>query len=193
MPDDPAVALRLALAQAGAGRLDVATRLLDKVAQTGGRGDDGRLGEMASIVAASLLADARRSASSVDTDALLVRRLAQTPLPDVASVILVRAPVASDPIEVSIARQEKDKDELPADLDASAMGLSALRIERGGGVARIRLKRTAGLAGARPLRGVVTALVLGADRSQAKLVTREVDVAPGDRGTELRWNGETFL
>ena len=63
MPDDPAVALRLALAQAGAGRLDAATRLLDRVAQTGGRGDDGRLGELASITAAtfSLVARRRRS------------------------------------------------------------------------------------------------------------------------------------
>ena len=53
MPDDPAVALRLALAHAGAGRLDAATRLLDRVAQTGGRGDDGRMGELASIASAT--------------------------------------------------------------------------------------------------------------------------------------------
>lgn len=192
MPDDPAVSLRLALAHAGAGRLDVATRLLDRVAQTGGRGDDGRLGELASVVSASLIAKARQGSPSAETDALLARRLAQTPLPDVASVILVRTPLADDKVEVSVARQLKDKDELPADLDASAMGLSAVRIERGGGVARIRLRRAAGLAGARPTRGLVTALVLGSDRSKPRLVTREVDVPSGDKGTELRWNGEAF-
>ncbi len=192
IPDDPAVALRLGLAHAGAGRLDVATRLLDRVAQTGGRGDDGRLGELASIVEASLIAAARQGSLPAETDALLARRLAQTPLPDVASVILVRMPLTDDRVEVFVARQEKDKDELPADLDASVMGLSAVRIERGGGVARIRLRRAAGLPGARPSRGLVTALVLGKDRGQAKIVTREVDVAPGDKGTELRWNGEAF-
>lgn len=192
MPDDPAVALRLALAHAGAGRLDVATRLLDRVAQTGGRGDDGRLGELASVVSASLLATARQKTPGPETDALLVRRLAQTPLPDVASVILVRTPLTDDKVEVSIARREADKDELPADLDASAMGLAAVRIERGGGTARIRLRRAAGLAGSRPTRGLVTALVLGGDRSQMKLVTREVDILPGDKGTELRWTGEAF-
>jgi hypothetical protein len=193
MPDDPAVALRLALAHAGAGRLDVATRLLDRVAQTGGRGDDGRLGELASVVSASLIAAARQGqAGNAETDALLVRRLAQTPLPDVASVILVRTPLTDEKVEVLVARQDKDKDELPADLDASAMGLSAVRIERGGGVARIRLRRTAGLSNGRPTRGIVTALVLGGDRSQSRLVTREVDIAPGDKGTELRWNGEAF-
>jgi tetratricopeptide (TPR) repeat protein len=192
VPDDPAVALRLALAHAGAGRLDVATRLLDRVAQTGGRGDDGRLGELASIVSASLIAAARQGSPPAETEALLARRLAQTPLPDVASVILVRTPLTDDRVQVSVARQEKDKDELPADLDASAMGLSAVRIERGGGVARIRLKRATGLAGAQPTRGLVTALVLGSDRVRAKLVTREVDIAPGEKGAELRWNGEAF-
>jgi tetratricopeptide (TPR) repeat protein len=192
MPDDPAVSLRLALAHAGAGRLDVATRLLDRVAQTGGRGDDGRLGELASVVSASLIAKARQGTPAAETDALLARRLAQTPLPDVASVILVRTPLTDDKVEVLVARQLKDKDELPADLDASAMGLSAVRIERGGGVARIHLRRAAGLAGARPTRGLVTALVLGSDRSQPKLVTREVDVPPNEKGMELRWNGEAF-
>jgi tetratricopeptide (TPR) repeat protein len=192
MPDDPAVTLRLALAHAGAGRLDVATRLLDRVSQTGGRGDDGRLGELASIVSASLLANARGDKVGAETDALLVRRLAQTPLPDVSSIILVRTPLTDDKVEVSIARNAKDKDELPADLDASAMGLSAVRIERGGGAARLRVKRT-GVASARPTKGLVTALVLGGqDRSKAKLVTREIDIAPGDKGTELRWTGEAF-
>jgi tetratricopeptide (TPR) repeat protein len=192
MPEDPAVALRLALAHAGAGRLDVATRLLDRAAQTGGRGDDGRLGELSSIVSASLLATARSSKPAPDTDALLVRRLAQTPLPDVQSVILVRTPLTDDPVQVSYARQEKDKDELPADLDASSMGLAAVRIERGSGVARIHLKRSAALAGGRPMRGTVTALVLASDRSQSKIVTREVDVAPGEQGIALRWDGETL-
>ena len=191
MPDDPAVTLRLALAHAGAGRLDVATRLLDRVAQTGGRGDDGRLGELASVVAASFLANARSGPQAPETDALLMRRLAQTPLPDVSSIILVRTPLTDDKVEVSVARNVKDKDELPADLDASAMGLSAVRIERGGGTARLRVKRT-GVSTARATKGLVTALVLGQDRSKAKLVSREIDIAPGDKGTELRWTGEAF-
>jgi hypothetical protein len=194
MPDDPAVTLRIALAHAGAGRLDVATRLLDRVAQTGGRGDDGRLGELASIVSASLLANARQAGKPAsETDALLVRRLAQTTLPDVASVLLVRSAVNDERIEVSIARQEKDKDELPADLDASAMGLAAVRVERGGGVARLRLRRTSGFASTRPTHALVSALVIdGGDRSKSRVVTREVDIAPGEKGTELRWNGEVF-
>src|SRR6185436_19389239 len=100
LPDDPAVLLRLGLAHAGAGRLDVATRLLDRVAQTGGRGDDGRMGELASMTEAVLLAAARAASPGPDLDAQLVRRLAQTPLPDVASLILVRTPLTDDKVEV---------------------------------------------------------------------------------------------
>jgi tetratricopeptide (TPR) repeat protein len=186
MPDDPAVALRLALAHAGAGRLDVATRLLDRVAQTGGRGDDGRLGELASIVSASLLAAAHEKTPGAETDALLLRRLAQTPLPDVASLILVRSPLTDDPVQVSVARRDKDKDVLPPDLDAASMGLAAVRIERGSGPARIHLQRS-GLTNGRPARALVTALLPG---PSPRLVTREVDV--GLAPLDLTWTGTTF-
>ncbi len=191
MPDDAGVVLRLALAHAGAGRLDVATRLLDRVTATGGRGDDGRLSELASIVSATLLAGAREAshAHGADVDALLVRRLAQTPLPDVESLILVRAPPADRPVLVTVSRREKDDDGEPADLDAAAMGLSAVRIERGGGTSRIRLRRREGPDPGRPLRATVSALVLGEDHAPAKLVTREVDVPVGGPGVELRWEG----
>ena len=192
MPDDAGVVLRLALAQAGAGRLDVATRLLDRVAQTGGRGDDGRLSELASIVSSTLLAGARQTPHGPDADALLVRRLAQTPLPDVESVILVRSPPAERPVLVSVARREKDTEGEPADLDASAMGLSAVRIERGGGVSRIHLRRTEGADTGRPLHATVSALVLGQDHAPARLVTRDVDVPVGGPGVDLRWEGGAF-
>jgi tetratricopeptide (TPR) repeat protein len=193
MPDDPAVALRLALAHAGAGRLDAATRLLERVAQTGGRGDDGRLGELASITAAGLLEAARQGTPGPETEALLVRSLVQTPLPDVASLVIVRSSPADDPVLLRIARSDKDRDEEPADLDAASMGLSAVRIERGSGVARIHLKRSGAAGLDRPVHATVMALVLADDRASTHLVSREVDVAAGDAGVVLRWNGESLL
>jgi hypothetical protein len=137
-----------------------------------------------------LLAAARQASPSPETDALLARRLAETPLPDVASLILVRTPLADDPVDVMVARADTDKDELPADLDASGMGLTAVRIERGSSTARIHLRRTAALSGSRPTHGTVTALVLASDRGQSKLVTREVDI--DEKGLDLRWTGESF-
>ena len=193
MPDDPGVALRLALAHAGAGRLDVATRLLELAAQTGGRSDDGRLGELASITEATLLAAARAAGPDPDTEALLERRLVRTPLPDVAGVVVVRSPPADDPVRVSIARLGTGPEGDPADLDAPAIGLSALRIERGSGPARIRLRRSAGGAFGRPTHATVSALVLADDRSSVRLVSRDVDVGAGGDAVELQWNGETWL
>jgi hypothetical protein len=192
MPGDAGVALRLALAHAGAGRLDVATRLLDRVAATGGRGDDGRMSELSSIVSATLLAEARAASPPHDADALLARRLAETPLPDVDAVILVRAPPADRPVMVRVSRREKDADGEPADLDAAAMGLSAVRIERGGGASRLRLHRNDAPDAGRPLRAVVTALVLGGEHVPPRLVTKVVDVPASGPGVELRWEGGTL-
>ncbi|HVJ19795.1 MAG TPA: VWA domain-containing protein, partial [Polyangiaceae bacterium] len=193
MPEDAAVSLRLALAHAGAGRLDVATRLLERVTQTGGRGDDGRIGELASITQAVLLAGARAGAATEDVRAQLVRRLTQTPLPDVSTLVVVQAPPSDDPIDVKIAREKGDREQQPADFDARALGISALRIERGDGEARILLTRAADAGPGKPARATVAALVLSDDRGASRLVTREVEVLPDGKAVELRWNGEAFL
>ena len=193
MPEEPAVALRLALAHAGAGRLDVATRLLDRAAQTGGRSDDGRLGELASITEAMLIAGARQASPTPDTAELLLRRLSRTPLPDVAGLVVVRSQPTDDALDVRIVRHDKDRDGDPADLEAPTVGLSAIRLERGSGTARIRLRRPSAAPSGRPTQATVTAFVLGESRSSATLVSRDVLVSPGGEGVELRWNGETWL
>jgi hypothetical protein len=193
MPEDPGVAVRLALAHAGAGRLDVATRLLDRASQSGGRSDDGRMGELASMTEAVLLAGARQPSQSPEMDLLLAQRLARTPLPDVAGLVVVRSQPADDPLEVRIARTPKDKTGDLADLDAPSMGLAAIRLERGSGAARIRLRRPAAAGSGQPTHATVMALVLADDRSAARLVSRDVVVSPGDDGVELQWSGDSLL
>ncbi len=192
MPGDPAVAIRLALAHAGAGRLDVATRLLDRATQMGGRSDDGRLGQLASAAEATLLAGAQQASLGTEVGALLARRLSRTPLPDVSSVIVVRAAIGDDPLDVRAAGDARGRDERPADLDAAAIGISAIRVERGGGPMRIALRRPQAVQRAQPIAATVTALVLAEDRSVAKLVTRDVVVNAGD-GVVLNWNGASLL
>ena len=192
MPSDPAVAIRLALAHAGAGRLDVATRLLERATQAGGRSDDGRLGQLASAAEATLLAGAQQASLGTDLGALLTRRLARTPLPDVASVIVVRTAIGDDPLRVRVATDARGRDEHAVDLDAAALGISAIRVERGGGPVRIALRRPQAVELAQPLAATVTALVLAEDRSVAKLVSRDVVVNAGD-GVVLQWNGASLL
>lgn len=193
MPEDPAVSLRLALAHAGAGRLDVATRLLDRVTQAGGRGDDGRLGELASIAQAVLIAGARRGGLRPEVDAELSRRLLQTPLPDAAGLVMVRTFAADSPVQIRLARELGDRAETPLELDAAAVGLSAARIERGDGVARIRLKRDADSGPSRPSRVSVAVLVLGDDRLNTRLLSRDVDVPADGKMVEVTFNGEALL
>lgn len=192
LPNDAAVALRLALSHAGAGRLDVATRLLDHIAQTGGRGDDGRLGELASITQAVLLAGAR-GGTDAEVEAELERRLLRTALPDVQSVVMIQSPPADDPIEVSVIRARGEKVAQSADLDAPELGVAAIRIERGDGTARISLKRALELGPSRPAKAKLAALILDREGNQPRLVTKEVDVSADGKSVELAFNGEAFL
>jgi hypothetical protein len=193
MPLDAAVALRLALAHAGAGRLDVATRLLTRVNEAGLREDDGRLGELATIVQAVLLAGAREGDNPPRVQAELSRRLAQTPLPDVASVVVVQAPPGSDPLDVRVARERGDREAIAADFDARVLGVSAVRIERGDGNTRILISRKADPGPSRATPARVAALVLGSQRGRARIVTREVEVRADGKAVEVRWDGERFL
>ena len=160
---------------------------------SGGPGDDGRLGELASITQAVLLSGARSLSDDPDVLAELTRRLLQTPLPDVASVMVVEAPPSEDAIRIEVARESGDRGARPPDFDARALGLAALRIERGEGAARLRLIRTPDPSSNRPTRVKIAALVLAEDRKASRLVTREIDVGADGKAVELRWNGEAFL
>jgi len=192
LPNDAGVTLRLALSHAGAGRLDVATRLLDRVAQTGGRGDDGRLGELASIAQAVLLAGARGTADA-EVEAELERRLLRTALPDVQSVVMIQSAPADDPIEVSVVRANGEKVAQSADLDARELGVAAIRIERGDGTARISLKRALELGPSRPAKAKLAALILNRESNEPRLVTKEVDVSADGKSVVLEFDGEAFL
>ncbi len=192
IPNEAAVALRLALAHAGAGRLDVATRLLERVTQTGGRNDSQELGELASITEAVLLAEARGTAQG-DLAAQLDRRLLRTPLPDVGSVLMVLEPPSDDPIVVRVARDGGEREELTPDYDARVLGMAAVRVERGEGKMRLRLSRAGDPGPSRPRKAQVFALVLGGEDKTLRLLRRVVDVAADGKAVELEFSGGEFL
>ncbi len=192
IPGDAGVVLRLALAHAGAGRLDVATRLLQRVTQTGGRGDDGRIGELASIVRAFLLAGARGQ-EPAEIEEQLQRRLLETPLPDVAGLVLVQSAPSEDPVMASIVRQDGESAPSSPDFDASGLGLAALRLERGGQSVKLVLKRVEQLGPSKPRAVRVAALVLSDDRLQSRLITRQVEVNADGKPVELTFDGEKWL
>ncbi len=185
LPDEAGVTLRLALSHAGAGRLDVASRLLTRVAQTGGRHDDGRMADLAGIIEATLLASAR-GGNDPDVEAELVRRLLRTPLPDAEALVLLHAPPASEPIRLELRRDVGELLAQGAEMDARGIGVSAARIERGEkGAVIVALRRDEVAGPSHPLEATVSILRPGASGSVPAVERRTVSVPADGRPLEL--------
>lgn len=174
-PNDSSTLIRLALAQVGTGRVDIAARLLDRAGQIGGRSDDERIHELASLIRAVVLAQARESSRDADARTELERRLAETTLPDLSAVVLVE--VGSSPehqVTLAVTR-DKDRSEGAPDLDAKAMGLYGLYVERGTQAITLKLSRKviAGVARALPIKLQILALGGEGTSRRISLVTAE--------------------
>jgi tetratricopeptide (TPR) repeat protein len=186
MPFEASVTLRQALAHAGAGRVDVATRLLRRVAQTGGRNDDGRLSELASITEAAILS-ATRGGKDAEVEAEIERRLLRTPLPDAQAVVLVRSAPTEQPVHLALLREEGETLPMTADLDARELGLAAARVERGEtGVVTLALKREAIAGPSHPIDATVSVLHLGEPGTLPEIQMRTVQVPANGEPLELK-------
>ncbi|MCC6554841.1 MAG: VWA domain-containing protein [Polyangiaceae bacterium] len=192
LPGDPAAVLRLALAHAGAGRLDVAQRMLARVAQTGGRTGDGQLGELAGRVAAALLAEAlgKEGVGKDDLDRL-TRAALELPLPITSTLVLVRGPAGVAPIEAVLVRGPKDaREERPPEIAAPSVGVASLRIDPGDTSEMVlRLRRQEELSPARPTRVRVDALVPKGKGQPVGIVSTEVDLPASGEVIEVKWDG----
>lgn len=186
-PADTTAPLRLALARAGAGRLDVASRLLARVAQTGGPRADDRMAELAAVTDGVLLAAARAGANEA-TRPVLLRRERDLPLPEASAFVLVRAPVLEKSVEVASLRGAKDDVETAADVAAPGLGLHVLRVETGEKRLKIRLRTPPALAPAKPVRVRVDVLV-----PSVGVVGKDVELAVDGKATDLRWTGDELL
>ncbi|EYF07017.1 VWA domain-containing protein [Chondromyces apiculatus] len=194
-PGDPAALLRLGLAHAGAGRLDVALRMLSRVAQTGGRTGNAELGDLSGRVAQVLIAEARGRAGTPPEDgARLARAALELPFPPAATLVLVRAPSGTAPVKAELLRGTgAARKEEPADLTAPTIGLASLRIEPGETAeTTVRLRRAKDLPPAPPVRVRVDALVPRAPGTAPGLVSTEVDLPVNGDPVDLRWTSERW-
>ncbi|MFT3772003.1 MAG: VIT domain-containing protein [Minicystis sp.] len=195
VPGDPAGVLRLALAHAGAGRLDIAERMLTRVAQTGGRAGDARLGDLAARLALTLLAEARArpGLSPAELDQM-TRAALELPRPPGATLILVRSPAGAHAVEATLLRGPKDaREERAPEVAAAGIGLHALRIDPADGSAAVlRLRRPAELSPARPTKVRVDALVPDGDGKPPRLVSTEVELPVSGKVVEIAWNGAAW-
>jgi tetratricopeptide (TPR) repeat protein len=196
VPDDPAAILRLALAHFGAGRLDIAERMLARVARTGGRAGDAGLGDMAGRLALDLLAEARSRPGLAAEDADRIGRAAlELPRPPGATLLLLRAPAGARPITATLVRGPKEaRSEGGPDVAAEGVGLYTMRIDPSDkSEIVLRLKRPAELAPARPTKVRVDALVPDGEGKMPRLVSTEVELPITGKPVELKWVGGAWV
>lgn len=182
VPLDAASQIRLALAHYGANRVDVALRILDRVARTGGRSSEVELAMLAEHAANVILRSVLGRSDLADADRRrLERALAEMNALPAGTPIVVEAPAGFDPVSVFIERGPADARELvrPRAL-ATKIGLVALHLEPAdpGAVTEVfvSLARSKALAPVEPYRVKLHAIVGG------KLVSTEVELpASGER------------
>lgn len=190
IPDEPAAILRLALAHAGAGRLDIAQRMLLRVAQTGGRAGNAELGELSSRLAHVLLAEAREHPDLAKPDAeRLLRSALELPYPAGATVIVLRAPSGALPIEATLARGPKGaREELKPEIAAAGIGLYTLRLDPGDtSNVVLKLRRGKELPPALATKVRVDALVPDGNGKPPKRISTDTELPISGKPILLRW------
>lgn len=180
VPDDARAVMRSALAHAGAGRLDVAERLLVRVAQSGGRSGDGELGELSRqlgrILAASALASSARAPTS-DEAGLLRRQAGELSQAETGSVLLAQAEPGAPELRVQL--RGPDKSERGPELAVPSLGLYLFRESSGSPaqlLERLSVSAPSELSPSRPRRLRIDALSADAG---VPLATRQLSL-PND-------------
>jgi tetratricopeptide (TPR) repeat protein len=184
-PDHPAAVMRLALAHQGAGRVDIARRLLARIAQTGGRAGDGQLGKLARSLAAVLLADARALAGLTPQQTEQLEQAAlQIGDGRRDSILLVRTPAATAPVKVTLLRgPHAARVERTPDVAAAGIGLFLFLVEPGDPQPlTLRLARPPELAPAPPLRARIDAI---REPMPGRLPSREIELPLDGKPVEV--------
>ncbi len=191
MPDDPGAIVRLALAHAGGGRLDIARRLLARVAQTGGRAGNQKLAELASLVSSVLLAEARLDKKTSKEDAARLTAAAlEVARPGRGVSLLVFAPAATVALSTEVVRDAgKEGASTPADVRAEGIGIYALSFDPSGtGDVRLRLSRPEALPPTAPTAVRIRALKQNGDPSTPpELVRLDLELPINGKSVDVGW------
>ncbi len=133
VPQDGVAGIRLALAHAGAGRLDVAMRTLARVARTGGRLGRSDVALLAERIAAVLVRRALGSSDVGEADRrLLVGARAELGAPPPGRTFVVFTPPGRTAVSAWIERgPDKAREIVPPEATAGRMGVLTVRAEPG--------------------------------------------------------------
>ena len=188
MTAEQAVLLRLALAHAGAGRIDLAGRVFARLTQTQGRSADTNLSDVASDLAAIIFLQPREGLAKSQQDELTRRALELSGRPG-GTIFLVRWPVAVRPIEAMIVRGPKDaREDRAPEVSAEPLGIHRLVVDaEDASDIVLRLIAKEQLAPSAPIQVRVDVLVSQGRTIAPILVTRTVDLPQDGKKVELPW------
>jgi tetratricopeptide (TPR) repeat protein len=193
MPSDQPVLLRMALAHAGAGRIDLAGRMLTRLTQTGGRSLDSDLSDLASDLAAILLVTPREGIDKPKQDELM-RRAMELPGRPLGTVFLVRSPSASPPISVVMERgPENAREERQPQVNAQVLGMVRLVADTTEEALVLRMTAKEALGPSKPLRVQVDVLVSQGPAQVPVLVSRALELRQDGKKLDLRWGGDRWV
>ncbi len=192
MPSDQPILLRAALAHAGAGRIDLAGRMLTRLTQTGGRSVGTDLSDLASDLAAVLLVQPREGLVKRKQDEL-ERRAMELPRRPLGTVFLVRGPAPDPAISVTMERGPKDaREKKKPDVRAESLNMFRFVSDPTDRDVTLELSTEEALPPAKPLKVRVDAIVSQGPASAPTLVTRTLEIARDGEAVELDWEGDRF-
>ncbi|MBI5534227.1 MAG: VWA domain-containing protein [Deltaproteobacteria bacterium] len=186
MSGEQSVLMRMAMAHEGAGRVDLATRLLTRLTQVRGRSERSDLGDLASDLGAVMLVQPRKGASEA-ARAEMSQRALELPFHATSTVLLVRAPSAIPPLDAKIVRGPANaRQERGPDVWAHGLGLYRFVLQPGEGDVVLKLTAKKELPPARPIKVRVDALISKGVGKVPEVVTREIDVEPNGKTVEIK-------
>jgi len=192
MAGEPAVTMRVALAHEGAGRVDIAARMLSRLTQSGGRSDRERFHDLASDVAAVMLLTPREGSPTERAE--IERRALELPRAPRGTVLLVRTPASVARVEAKLvrgpdtAREEREPDAMAADL-----GLTRFYLDPDDtGPVTLELSAPKQLPPAAPTRVRVFAISATDPAKAPVVVSADVAVPSNGEKVKLGWNGGSW-
>ncbi|MBN2194552.1 MAG: FecR domain-containing protein [Polyangiaceae bacterium] len=188
-PDEPSATLRLALAHEGAGRVDIARRMLLRLAQTGGRTGDAAFGKLANELSAILLDRALTETQDADEKQRLRTSLLELALTDTDAVLVIRSPAADVPVQAKlIPPAASERPERQATTLALGLGLYTLPFDAAGeSGSKLVLKRRKGALPEAATRARVHTVIPGAAGALPRVATVEVTLPVDGKAVVVQW------
>ena len=194
---EPLVLLRVALAHAGANRLDLAGRVLANLTRVEGRDEGGQLSSVATDLAAILLIERglgpgaeAKAAPGPEQKAELERRALELPRSERGSSILLRLPAASAPIEVVLERGPKDaREQRRPTVAIPELGIYRFALgpqDMAGVTLRVTVPKQ--LAPARSLASALHTVTWKGGAELPAVRTQPLELRPSGKPLELGWH-----